>query len=71
MKTKLKIDGMHCTSCAMSIDERLEEIEGVFSASTSFPKGQTKIKFDERSVDVAALQQAISELGYEVRPKDG
>lgn len=37
-KQKLLIRGMHCSSCAMTIDEELEELEGVAEARTSFRK---------------------------------
>lgn len=63
-KTKLKVSGMHCASCALSIDDRLEELEGVRTASTSFRRGQTKLQFDEDKVDLALVREAIAELGY-------
>ena len=38
----LKIDGMHCTSCSLSIDGELEDLPGVISASTSYAKSITR-----------------------------
>lgn len=67
-KAKLRIEGMHCAACAFSIDDRLEEIEGVDSASTSFRRGQTKVKFDESKVDLEAVREAIAEVGYQAEP---
>lgn len=64
-KAKLKVSGMHCASCALSIDDRLEELEGVRTASTSFRRGQTKLQFDEDKVDLAVVRSAIAELGYQ------
>lgn len=40
-KIKLKIDGMHCTSCAMTIDMDLENLEGVKQSQTSYAKMET------------------------------
>ena len=33
VKKKLKIEGMHCSSCAMSIDMDLEDLKGIKSAN--------------------------------------
>ena len=64
-KAKLTISGMHCSACAFGIDDRLEAIEGVELASTSFRRGQTKITFDESKVDLGSLRAAIAEVGYQ------
>ncbi len=49
-KTKLKIIGMHCTSCAMSIDGDLEDTEGVKSAKTSYASQVCEVEFEEEKV---------------------
>jgi copper chaperone CopZ len=64
METTLKIDGMHCASCALLIDEELEELPGVEEAHTSYAKQETKVVFEEASVRLPTLLQAIEELGY-------
>lgn len=38
MKVTLAIEGMHCTSCAMTIDEELEDLPGVKRAKTSYAR---------------------------------
>lgn len=68
MKAKIAIGGMHCGSCALNIDEALEELDGVEKASTSFARGRSKVVFDEREVDLETIAAAIAELGYEARP---
>ena len=66
-KAKIKVTGMHCASCALSIDDELEAIEGVKKASTSFPRGRTKLEYDEAKVDMETLRAAIDGLGYQAR----
>ena len=53
MKTvTLKIQGMHCASCPIMIDGKLEdEIEGVQSAQTSYAKSECRVEYDENKVD--------------------
>ena len=46
VKKKLKIEGMHCTSCAMNIDFDLEDLDGIKKAKTSYAKSETEIEFD-------------------------
>lgn len=62
---KLKITGMHCASCAMTIDEELEELDGVKESKTSYRKQLTKVVFDDERIDVDAIASAIQKLGYE------
>ncbi len=47
LKKKFKIEGMHCSSCAITIDMDLEDLDGVGKAQTSYAKSETEIEFDE------------------------
>ncbi len=60
----IKIDGMHCTSCALTIDEELEEIEGVYEARSSYAKGEVRVRFEPKTVRLDQLRGAIEKLGY-------
>lgn len=66
IKKKLKIEGMHCTSCAMNIDFDLEDLEGIKSAKTSYTKQETEIEFDEEKVSNQKIIQTIKKTGYTV-----
>ncbi len=61
---KFQIKGMHCTSCAMSIDGELEDIEGVSSATTQYASATTEVSFDPTKINGSAIQKAITGLGY-------
>lgn len=64
-KLKLVVRGMHCGSCAMSIDDALEELEGVAEAKTSYRKQTTKVVFDETRIELSQIESLIRSLGYE------
>ena len=66
VKKKLKIQGMHCTSCAMNIDFDLEDLEGVKSAKTSYAKQELEVEFDEEKIDNQKIIQTIKKTGYTV-----
>ncbi len=69
-KKKFKIDGMHCTSCALSIDEELEEVSGVQRAKTSYARQISEVDFDERQVNEIVILQAIANAGYKAVATD-
>jgi copper chaperone CopZ len=64
VKKKLKIEGMHCSSCAMSIDFDLEDLEGVKSANTNYAKQETEVEFDESNVKLEQICNQIKKTGY-------
>lgn len=67
---KLKIIGMHCTSCTMNIDGNLEDMEGVRSAKTSYARQECEVEFEERIVRIEQIVKTIENTGYKVSLKD-
>ncbi len=65
-----RIEGMHCTSCAMNIDGELEETEGVKKAVTNYAKSITEVSFDPEKVTEQVIVTAIRKVGYEARVFD-
>lgn len=62
---KVKITGMHCTSCAMNVDFELEDLEGVLEASTSYAKAESKIVVNPEIIDHTKILSVYKTLGYE------
>lgn len=71
MKQDLKIQGMHCASCAMNIDDELEDIDGVRKSKTSYARQRTRVEFDEALVSLSAISATIETLGYGVQQEPG
>lgn len=63
---KLKISGMHCSSCAMNIDGELEDTGKIISVSTSYAKGETEITFDPEIISEEEIKGIIQKVGYTV-----
>ena len=63
---KLKINGMHCTACAMNIDGELEDAKGVLEATTSYAKQEVLLKYDDEKIDLDNIKNIVSKLGYSV-----
>lgn len=62
VKKKLKISGMHCSSCAMNIDFELEDA-GV-KASTNYARQETEVEFDEEKISLNKIIEVIKKTGY-------
>lgn len=60
---KLKIKGMHCSSCAIDIDGQLED-NGVEEARTSYAKSITEVKFDPVKISEKKIVEIINGIGY-------
>lgn len=67
---KFKIEGMHCTSCAMNIDFDLEDLDGVKSVSTNYARAECEIQFDEEKLEVEMISQTIQKTGYKAFLKE-
>lgn len=65
-KANFKLSGLHCSSCAMTIDNALEEVEGVHETVTSFAKAETIVYFDPKKTNQEELKRAIQRAGYQV-----
>jgi P-type Cu+ transporter len=65
-KTKLKLSGLHCTSCAVNIDLTVEDIPGVKNSDTNFAKSEAEVTFDPNLTDEKSIKTAIHNLGYQV-----
>lgn len=67
VKRKLKIEGMHCSSCAMNIDFDLEDVDGIKSAKTSYAKQVSEVEFDDEKVKVDKILETIKNTGYSAK----
>ena len=64
VKKKLKIDGMHCTSCAMNIDFDLEDLDGVLEVKTNYAKQESVVEFEEDKITIEEIIKQIEKTGY-------
>lgn len=65
-KETLKISGMHCATCAVTLEKALKNVEGVKSASVNLGAEQAAVEYDPARVSAASLQQAVTGAGYGV-----
>ena len=61
---RFKIDGMHCSSCAMNIDGELEDTKGVKETKTSYAKMITEVVYDESLISDKKIIEIVKNIGY-------
>lgn len=66
----LKVSGMDCAACTVSIKQSLEKVPGVRSASVDFDAAEATVVTDAK-VDAAAVVKAVAAAGYKAVVMDG
>ena len=62
---QLKIEGMHCASCAGLIEKGLRKISGIKSVSVNFASEKAKIVYNQSQISTQSLIKAINKMGYQ------
>lgn len=65
-ETTLTIGGMHCATCAITIQDALSTVPGVADARVNFALGKAVVDFDSSIASESALKKAVEESGYKV-----
>jgi copper chaperone len=65
MAITLKVKGMSCQHCVMSVTKALGQLEGIKNVQVDLAKGE--VRFDNtKGVESHRIEKAISDTGYEV-----
>ena len=62
---RFRIQGMHCSSCAMNIDNALEEADGIKKSTTNYARQETVIQYDPTKISAPDCIKLIKGIGYE------
>lgn len=63
-KVEISIEGMTCTGCENTIQNKIKEFEGVYTVSASFEKGTAILEVDSTKADIIKIEEAINSVGY-------
>ena len=64
MKKIIKIQGMHCASCAQDIENSLKRLKGIIEVNVNFASSQAIIEYDETKTNQNKITKIIEGLGY-------
>ncbi|MEK6983924.1 MAG: heavy metal translocating P-type ATPase [Nanoarchaeota archaeon] len=65
-KTSISILGMHCATCAQTIEKALSGTEGVVKANVNFASEKANVEFDRTKTNEDSLKNAVRKAGYKV-----
>lgn len=67
----LKLNGMHCASCVMDVENFLIRLNGIFDVKADLTSQTARINYDKTKVTVKDMEEVINSLGFEVLGIDG
>ena len=62
----IRIEGMHCASCVMNVENFLGKLEGIFQVHADLTTGKVKIKYDKSKVKLKQIEEIINSLGFKL-----
>ena len=63
-KTRFHISGMHCVSCAASIEKALKKVPGMKKVAVNYIQEDAQIEFDETQCTPQMICEAVENAGY-------
>lgn len=70
-KEIFKIKGMHCASCANTIEKTLKKVDGVKNASVNYANEKALLEVESSEFDSRKAKQAVKSIGYDLRVLSG
>jgi copper chaperone len=64
VNVKIKTTGMHCSGCAMNMQDFISEVPGVKKVKADFKSGIVEVQYDEKTATLAAIKEAVVKAGY-------
>jgi copper chaperone CopZ len=65
-RADLRVQGMHCNSCAMNITGTVEDLPGIHHVQVSFDDQSATILFDDHLIPLSMIVKEIEKLDFQV-----
>jgi len=65
-KRTFKVSGMHCASCASSVESMLGAMDGIDQANVNFADESVLVNYDEAAVSEEKMKEAVQQIGYDL-----
>jgi len=63
-RVTLPVAGMHCASCALTIEKVLKKTDGVKTCEVNYGTEKVKVEYDPGSVSLSEMNEKIKPFGY-------
>ena len=67
----LRIQGMHCASCTMNVENFLIRLDGIFDVRADLTSQSAKIRYDSSKVTLDEIEEVITSLGFKLLGVEG
>jgi len=64
-RARLRIVGVHCSTCILPVRRALEKADGVKSVGANYMTDLILVEYDERITNVAEILALMKKVGYE------
>ena len=69
-KIIIPISGMHCASCANTIENVIKKGKGIISASVNYASEKASVEYDNSKINEQEIKKLINSTGYNVSEQD-
>src|SRR5688572_6611021 len=58
------VAGLHCPSCAASLEQHLKQLGGVTTCEVNFGAGRVGVRYDPGQITLPQLETALEQIGH-------
>jgi len=70
IKKTYKISGMHCASCALSIEKDLKKMPGVQTVNVNYANNKAMVEMEEEKIGDMEIIKTVKKSGYRAEAED-
>ncbi len=66
LKTTFDVSGMHCASCANTIEKKVKGLSGVSACQVNFGTNKMSVDYDPKKVSSTQIRDTVTKAGYKL-----
>ena len=66
IKKTIPVVGMACAACSAHVEQKLNSLPGIQSASVSLPGRSALVEYDEKEISLEQMKREINAIGYDL-----
>ena len=67
----IRIQGMHCASCTMNVENFLIRLDGIYDVKADLTSQTARLRLDKSKVSIDEIEKVIESLGFELLGIEG
>ncbi|MCD6010880.1 MAG: copA [Flavipsychrobacter sp.] len=66
IKETFPVTGMHCASCVVNVEKKLNAQKGVVSATVNLANATAQVEYDKANTSLPGVKKAVQSIGYDI-----